>query len=144
MKHIKKFNESNENGSKDIQISMADLENINHNLAGSYDNVLANILRNWGWKEDQMLLASPSYYNKPVNYNGSELVICDLFTTGGRYKNYLGYAISINGEVKHIISIYEPHGCEFLIHKDLFLAYGHEDIILLELDTNKFNRFHTR
>ena len=37
MKHIKKFNESNENGSKDIQISMADLENINHNLAG-YDN----------------------------------------------------------------------------------------------------------
>lgn len=138
MKHLRKFNESNENDSKDIQISMTDLENINHNLAGRDGDVLGN----WGWKEDQMLAASPSYH-KPVNYNGSELVICDLFTIGGRYKN-LGYAISINGEVKHIVSIYEAHGCEFLIHKDLFLAYGHEDIILLELDTNKFNNFHTR
>lgn len=137
MKHLRKFNEANENGSKDIQISMTDLENINHNLAGRDGNVL----KNWGWKEDQMLIASP---DETINYNGDELTICDLFTTGGRYKSELGYAILINGEVKHIVSIYEPHGCEFLIHKDLFLAYGHEDIILLELDTNKFNNFHTR
>jgi len=139
MKHLRKFNESTENSSKVIQISMTDLENINHNLAGRDGDVLSN----WNWKEDQMLEASPSYH-KPVNYNGDELVICDLFTIDDRYKNYLGYALLINGEVKHIVSIYEPHGCELLIHKDLFLAYGHENIILLELDTNKFNKFYTR
>ena len=136
---IKKFNNFNEAISSDVTITMDDVRKMKHNM--DYDG--EDFLQNYCWEEDQILIASPSY-NKPVMWGDKEVQILDLYSKDDEYNIELGYAISINGNIKYLIDIDEPRGCSINVKRGLVTAHGHEDIIKLWLDDGEFERTHTR
>lgn len=138
MNRIKKFNEAK---SESIDITMDDVRKTKHNL-GYRNNMDDSFLKNYSWKEDQVLTAIPSY-SAPQMCDGKEVEIFDLYKKGERFSE-LGYAISIDGEIQYIIGIYEPHGCSLNAKRGCVTAHGHEEIIKLWLDDGEFEETHTR
>lgn len=139
MKHLMKFNESEE--SKSITITMADVRNMKHNLGYKRKGVedKDSFLKNYGWKEDQILYAMPDY-GKPQIWDGKSIEIYNLYTD----RSELGYAILVDGKVEYLIGIYEPHGCSLNAKRGLVTAHGHEEIIKVWLDDGEFEETHTR
>jgi hypothetical protein len=135
MIHLKKFNESSE---QEIILTMNDVRGSKHNL-GYESNTDDSFLRNYGWKEDQLLVATPAY-SKPQEWDGKQVQIYDLYTKGEE----LGYAILIDGKVEYLLGIYEPHGCSLNAKRGLITAHGHEEIIKVWLDEGEFEETHTR
>lgn len=138
MKHLKKFNEEKEG---DIILTMDDVKLLKHNL-GSHRNP-SDFQSNYNWTDNQTLEASKSYSKRGI-WNDKEIEILDLYTRDGKYKSELGYAIMIDGSIKYLIGIYEPHGCSLNEKRGLVTAHGHEEIIKLWLDDGEFEATHTR
>lgn len=137
MKHLNRFNESEE--SKDIRLTMSELEAINPGIQKSHY-----------FKDDQEFIVAPNRYgDRKGMFGGKEATAYGLYTVPDeklirdypniKYGSQLGYAIMIDGEVKHAVTFYEPHGCRFIEGKDLFVAYGHENILLLFSDGSTEN-----
>ena len=139
--NFSKFNESNT--PEKVTITMDDVRKMKHNLGYGKDKGGDSFLQNYDWKEDQLLIAMPSYV-KPDMWDGKEVKIWDLYTQGGRYMSELGYAISIDGKIEYLIGIYEPHGCSLNAKRGCVTAHGHEQIIKLWLDDGDFEETHTR
>jgi len=146
MIHLKKFNESSE---QEIILTMNDVRGSKHNL-GYESNTDDSFLRNYGWKEDQLLVATPAY-SKPQEWDGKQVQIYDLYTFlkhviffGYTKGEELGYAILIDGKVEYLLGIYEPHGCSLNAKRGLITAHGHEEIIKVWLDAGACEETHTR
>lgn len=141
MKHLKRFNES----SKDqIILTMDDVRKTKHNL--DYRDKPDSFLYNYGWEETQQLVAMPDG-NKPQTWDGKEVKIFDLYAKGSSERmlgREIGYAISIDGVIEYLISIYEPHGCSLNAKRGCVTAHGHEQIIILWLDDGEFEEIRTR
>lgn len=138
MKHLKKFNEVlNMGPTKDsFKITMGDVRKTGHNL-GSRREGPDSFLTNYGWKEDTILEASyPSNYE----WDAKKVQIFELFAN----RSDIGYAVKIDGELKYLIGIYEPHGCDLNSKRGVITAHGHEEIIKLWLDDGEFEQTHTR
>lgn len=139
--NFSKFNESNT--PEKVTITMDDVRKMKHNLGYGKDKGGDSFLQNYDWKEDQLLIAMPSY-GKPDMWDGKEVKIWDLYTQGGRYMSELGYAISIDGKIEYLIGIYEPHGCSLNSKRGCVTAHGHEQITKLWLDDGEFEETYTR
>lgn len=139
MIHLKKFNESS---NQEIILTMNDVRGLKHNL-GYRSNTDDSFMKNYSWKEDQLLVATPEY-SKPQEWNGKQVQIYNLYTKGERYHSELGYAILIDGKVEYLLSIYEPHGCSLNAKRGVITAHGHEQIIKLWLDDGEFEEDRTR
>lgn len=107
-------------------------------------------LKNWGWTEDQILIAEPQFsdlqkygYSNPEVWDGKRVQIYDLFAKD-KYLSELGYAILVDGKVEYLIGIYEPHGCSVNAKRGLVTAHGHEEIIKVWLDDGEFEETRTR
>lgn len=128
MKHLRKFNESVE---QDL-LTMDDVKELNHNLGDDF-------MRNYDFDEDDKLeIDNREWFSG--NYQGKEIKAFELYTKYGE----LGFAIKVDGEVEHLISIYEPHGCNFNEKRGLITVYGHEEIVHLWLEDGEFNEIATR
>lgn len=77
-----------------------------------------------------------------TNWNGKEVVVYDLIDGTEGYE--LGYAISIDGKLEYLVSIYEPQGCSVNSKRGLFTCHGHEEIIKVWLDDGEFEEEYTR
>lgn len=145
MSIIKNFNSFNENASDgSITLTLDDVVATKHNLGGRGKDK-ASIMKNWSWKEDQLLFAKPGYSgSKPQEWDGKQVAIYDLLTKDGKYFHELGYAILVDGKVEYIIGIYEPHGCSLNAKRGLVTAHGHEQIIKVWLDDGEFEETYTR
>ena len=142
MKHIKKFNESQNLNT----ITMDDVRKTKHNLTpegrqtvdDGVRRVNLDFLSNYGWNENTVLKASVI---DVLDYNGKEIQISEL-----QHNNHeeIGYAIKENGVLKYIIGIYEPHGIELFSKRGLITAYGHEEIVMLWLADGGFDTIATR
>lgn len=137
MTKINRFNES----SNTIELTMDDVRKLHHNM--NYRKEKDSFMKNFHWKEDQILIAKKGY-SKPDSWDGKEVEIYDLYTKSEKYLIELGYAILINGEIKYLISIYEPHGCDLNAKRGVVTAHGHEQIIKLWLDDGEFEETYTR
>jgi hypothetical protein len=135
MKHLKKFNESQ---NESITLTMDDVRKLKHNL--NYGNDPDSFMRNYGWNEDDTLTAHHNWYLAPQTWNGKEVLIYDLYNQNGE----LGYAILIDGKVEYLIGIYEPHGCDLNTKRGVVTVHGHEEIIKLWLDDGEFEETYTR
>jgi len=140
MKYLKKIFETAEKESNDIILTMDDVRGLKHNLDYKEIN---SFMKNYGWKEDQLLIAKKGWSGSQT-WNGHEVEIYDLYTKGERYISELGYAILIDGKVKYLIGIYEPHGANLNAKRGCITAHGHEEIIQLWLDDGEFDRKYTR
>lgn len=147
MKRIRRFNESE---SQDIRLTMDEISSID-----------PGIKKNYGFPDDQEFIipTSGNYYRYPKAYGiqgefgGQEAKAYFLYTAPSeerkkanprlKYGYQIGFAILIDGEVKHLVTFYEPHGATFIEGKDLFVAYGHEDVVLLFPD-GEIKTIHTR
>ena len=98
---------------------------------------------NYRWKEDQILVAEKGY-QKTQTWDDNSIDIYNLYTKSDKYLYDLGYAILVNGEVKYLIGIYEPHGCSLNPKRGLVTAHGHESIVKLWLDDGEFEENYTR
>lgn len=139
MKYLKKIFEAEE--SNDIILTMADVRNLKHNLG--YGKAPDSFMKNYGWKEDKTLVAKKGF-TKPQEWDGHQIEIYDLYSKDERYISELGYAVLVDGEIKYLIGIYEPHGASLNTKRGLITAHGHEEIIKLWLDDGEFERTHTR
>lgn len=130
MKHIRKFNESKQ----DNILSMDDVKNLIHNLDHRKKN---DFMRNYGWDESTKLNIGHIEYDG--TWDGKKVIIYGL------YVNYeIGYAVSIDGDIKYLVGIYEPHGCSMNTKRGLLTFWGHEQIIRLWLDDGEFEEDRTR
>lgn len=134
MKHLRKFNESTE---QDV-LNINEIESLNHNFGDDF-------IEKYEFNEDEVLDIENSWCSG--TYQGQK-VESHLLLRG---REPIGFAVKINGEVEHLISIYEPHGCEINEKKGLITAYGHEQIIHLWLEdhlgysgTGEFDEIYTR
>ena len=149
MKHLKKFNESS---TEQVILTMDDVRKTKHNLG--YGDKPDNFLSNYSWTETQQLVAMPGYdtnfrgaSSKSQTWNGKEVKIWNLYAKGSSERmlgREIGYAISIDGVIEYLISIYEPHGCSLNAKRGCIMAHGHEQIITLWLDEGEFEEIHTR
>lgn len=129
MKHIKKFNESkrSEKSEKSIILKPDDIKSLNHNLGNGSD---------YDFEE---LEASDSHHtmvDAKGAWDGKKVKVLSIYE--------FGYLVLIDGEMKHLISIYEPHGCQLNSKRGLLTVYGHEEIVNLWLDNGEFNEIQTR
>jgi len=131
MKHIRRFNENNEN----ISLSMEDVRNIKHNLDYRKKN---DFMENYHWDEDTKLYIK--YKECSGTWNGKEVVVYGLYALGVE----LGYSVSIDGKIEYLIGIYEPHGCSLEVNRGLLICWGHEQIINLWLEDGEFEEQRTR
>jgi hypothetical protein len=141
MRYLKRFNESSED---QIILTMDDVRKTKHNLG--YGDKPDSFLSNYGWEETQQLVAMPSH-NKPETWDGKEVKIFDLYAKGSSERmlgREIGYAISIDGVIEYLISIYEPHGCSLNAKRGCVTSHGHEQIIKLWLDDGEFEETQTR
>lgn len=125
MKHLKRFNESVEEKST-LTVREANELNQNDDDGFGEDDGVLYIQTENSW-------CSGTYQGQKVE---SHLLLRD--------EEPIGFAVKINGEVKHLISIYEPHGCEINEKRGLITAYGHEQVIHLWLEDGEFDGFYTR
>lgn len=118
--------------SKYMELSFDDIKNIHSNSKEWKDmfDKKYNIVIN----KDQR------YYGE---WNGKTIGVYPLLVGKTKLTEY-GFAVVYNGQVKHIISIYEPHGCEIMGERGLIVFWGHESIIHLWLDNNEINTIPTR
>lgn len=117
---------------KTIELTMNDVRNLNHNLDYREKN---DFIKNFGWDEDQILKIFFDDGLEIHDWKGNKIMMVEFNT---------GFALLINNEIKHLISLYEPHGVQLLPEKDLCIAYGHDKIVLLWLNNNEFNSIRTR
>jgi len=117
---------------------MDDVRGLKHNL--DYKEV-NSFMKNYGWKEDQLLIAKKSWSGSQT-WDNHVVEIYDLYTKGENISE-IGYAILIDGEVKYLIGIYEPHGANLNSKRGCITAHGHEEIQLW-LDDGEFDRKYTR
>lgn len=54
-----------------------------------------------------------------------------------------GFAVYINDKLKYFIIIYEPHGVKISTNLNAIIAYGHEQIITLNLANGIFDEIYT-
>jgi hypothetical protein len=139
MKHLKKFNESQD----EIILTMDDVRKLKHNLGNGDDP--DSFMSNYNFDEDDTLKSTKGWimnliYEKPEMWNGKEVLIYDLYKQDGE----LGYAILIDGNIEYLIGIYEPHVCSLNTKRGVVTAHGHEEIIKLWLDDGEFEETHTR
>ena len=131
MKHIRRFNENNEN----VILSMEDVKNLKHNLDYRQKN---DFMTNYSWNEDTKLYIK--HKEDGGNWNNKEVVVYGLYTDDDE----LGYGVSIDGKIEYLIGIYEPHGCSLNVKRGLLTCWGHEQIIKLWLEGGEFEEEHTR
>lgn len=133
---IKKFNTFNESNTPDtFTITVDDIKKTKHNLGYKRDDP-DSFIKNYGWDDTVVLEAE---YPTTYQWNGKEVKVYELFK-----RSQLGYAIKIDGELKYILGIYEPHGCSVNTKRGFLTAHGHEQIINLWLDDGEFDETHTR
>ena len=118
MNKIKKFDKFSINESvENIVLTMDDVRALKNNLGGR-DN---DPVKNYGWSEDQTIVIAPTKWDKPKDWNGKKVQICELFTTSENpkygYGSHLGYGVLIDDKPEYLVSIYEPHGYEFIRKK---------------------------
>ena len=131
MKHIRRFNENNEN----ISLSMEDVKNLKHNLDYRQKN---DFMTNYDWSEDTKLYIK--HKEDGGNWNSKEVVVYGLYTDDVE----IGYGVSIDGKIEYLIGIYEPHGCSLNVKRGLLTCWGHEQIIKLWLEDGEFEKEYTR
>lgn len=131
MNKIKRFNENN---NYNVALSMDDVRHINHNL--DYKEK-GDFMSNYSWDESQKLQVKN--VQASGMWDGKKVVIYGLYDI-----HEFGYAITIDGEIKYLVGIYEPHGCNINEKRGLITCYGHEDIIQLWLDDGEFATIYTR
>lgn len=134
MKHIKRFNES-QNGNI-VTLTKSDVDKLGYNGKVEYE-----LYSNFGFDDDQTLEADFSD-NIHTNWQNNEVSIGELIDKTGQEE--IGYAIKVNGHIKYLITIYEPHGCSFDNKRGYVIAYGHEEITTLSLEDGEFNTDYTR
>ena len=132
MKHLSKFNE---NESKDIRLSKSEIESLSPNALKGYTF------------HEEFIIPFDYAYSKGT-FHGKLAMAFPLHTSpregsGVKYGSQIGFAIVIDGQPKHFVIFYEPHGCRFVKDKDLFIAYGHENVELLWSNGDR-ESIHTR
>jgi hypothetical protein len=138
MKNIRKFKNFNESV-ENMTLSMEDVRNLGHNLG---DRGI-DFMQNYGWSEDTKLYIKDEVCGE--TWNGKKVVVYG-YNDGDdlHYDNILGYAVSIDGDIKYLIGIYEPNGCVLNDKRGLLTCWGHEEIINLWLDNGEFQSMYTR
>jgi hypothetical protein len=97
-----------------------------------------DIDKNYLDKETEFYL-SPERGCENMEYGSSKITICTA-----RQKFDAGYVVLVDDVPKHIITIYEPHGAAFIADIGAVVTYGHEEIIILSINSGNFTRILTR
>ena len=127
MEKIIKFDKFNENKKTNRELSVDEIDGIKNNINRSVI------------KGEQKLIIDGTCC--VVKWNDKEVSVYHTYTNGWE----LGYAVEVDGDIKYLISIYEPYGCSIKqINRDLITFYGHEEIISLWLDNGDINVIQTR
>ena len=121
-----------------ITLSMDDVRKANHNLAyyAEPENP-DSFLKNYRWTEDTKI--SLTYIAEEGIWEDKNVIIY-----GAEADWEFGYVVSIEGEFKHIIGIYEPHGVILNEKRGLITVHGHEEIVQLWLSDGEFESEYTR
>jgi len=114
-----------------IVLTMDDVRKTNHNLNGD-DGVDFVTYRDW--EEDDTF--EIRYQREQGTWQGKQIITYDIEDEG--------FAVSIDGEIKHIIGISDPHAAILVEKEGVVAACGHEELITLSLATGEFKETYTR
>lgn len=124
-------------GFKHKVLTLEDIKNVKYT---KYESV-EKLKKNYGLGDDIEISIDTGWVSSEFNL-GDEKIFVYRFKLKNRECGFV--LISENGNVLALVDIYEPHSCYINTEKNLFLCYGHEQIILLWLDEGKFEEIYTR
>jgi len=143
MKHLIKFNEANE-WNKELEFTEEDVKK-------SHTNINLEDLKEMGG-DDMKFYMTIGDRMQSFEFGGKKMIMNDIYTKEKRfgggdkvYEREVGYGIiDENNTLLYVISIYEPHGYSVNKKRGMVMVHGHEQIILLWLDSGEFEETYTR
>lgn len=128
-----------------------------NNLTGEYtSSELEELLKGSNFKrEDYNFEADENFSlrgNEEITFDNSNWSILELGTCwdsefNGKPRKIISqfaWVILKDGDIKYVVSIYEPHGYLLNENRGCITFYGHEEIKTLWLDNGEVNSHYTR